>query len=752
MAPPQAKSGNMDATQPGPKRLGRYDLLQPLASGLAAKTYKAFDRISGRTVALKVIPADVLKRYDARTIARFQSDVHAASSLKHPGIVSVYGYGEESGFAYVATEDAEGWSLRERLQLPAKEAVALVVQLLEILDYAHNRGIIHGDIRPSNLVLTAGGLRISGFGMSALGAPTRNYMAPEQFLGLPVDSRSDIFAAGVVFYELLTGVNPFAGDPETLADRVCRQPEPRPSVMNSKVVSAFDNVCVKSLAKDPQQRYVTARAFSEATRDAFQVAHGSRPSNVISNETVVEATLGDKDSIAEPATAPEPQVTAVSVIPAPRWDADILRAIEKQLAVFVGPLAKIIVTKAAKKTGDLDRLYAIIGANLDHGDRQAFLQLRQELPPTRNESRIQKPVELRTSAAASASPGKREVRVEPAVAPQPLPQPETSSAATPAQKPEPSVTGLEADTLPAAQPALIPKRAGEAPRSPTPAAKEGRSLRILGRKNSGVARLEDMLGKQPEDLAGYLKDRPPQVEEVVHAFVAAVEALIAAHAANPKIEPLTPHSIGFDAMGKATIRKQVGGTHGSGGLGSNPRYAAPELFAEKAFDPERAGASPHIYALGLIFYELILGRDLFAKTFAAQRTDLDWMRWHAALDVKAPPAKSLVPGCPAELSDLLESMMEKHADKRAGDLQEILSILRSVAQRANKTILLQMPSAKPQPETAAEAHVAPAENNRSVLLLVVVIIALAVAAAVIGFWQNPEAWRELISRLHQFFP
>ena len=196
------------------------------------------------------------------------------------------------------------------------------------------------------------------------------------------------------------------------------------------------------------------------------------------------------------------------------------------------------------------------------------------------------------------------------------------------------------------------------------------------------------MGKQPPTLAAYLQDETPELDRVVSAFVSTVRALIAVNEEKGRSEALIPQNIHFDQVGKATIQAPPSSSAQVTTVMSNPRYAAPEMFSEKAAAGDSSTNAANVYALGVMFYEILLGRKVFEHNFPDQKNDIDWMRWHADLESKAPPLKTLLPDCPAALSDLLESMMDKHVEKRPSDLNEILGRLRSVAQRANKTVVL----------------------------------------------------------------
>jgi len=748
----------MDGSRPHPERIGQYEIVETLRLGSMWRTYKGVDPILRRSVALKAVSKELLSSRDLAGVARLQNEARAATSLKHPGVVRVFGYDEDAGLAFIVMEYVEGRSLKEGFQAPVGDAAALIVQLLEALSYAHDQGVVHRALKPSNLMLTREGqLRIADFGVPRIDTSTTNYMSPEQFIRAQVDRRSDIFSAGVIFYELLTGVNPFAGPAQDLINRVCNDKEGPPSEINSKVPSGFDPVCAKALAKVVSDRYLTARAFCDAVRGAFEAAFGTAPSKLISPETVIAGTAQpDDQSAAGPGSEPAGLSGGGS-----RWDDRTLQEVEKRLAAFIGPVAGVIVQKAASTATDLNQIYTLAAQSLEREEeRRAFLSGRLATVP----SPAPRPPEVslqipKQDLTVKAMPIGRDLTSEPKPAPKPPPpaepspaRPDLKSGPRPAFQPE-----AKASAEPGPKPSLesTPKPEPKAEVKPRPAPPQSPLPEITDR-------LEELLGKQPETLAGYLKDSPAQVETVIHAFAATVEALAAAYAASAKIEPLTPQSISFDRMGKATIRAARPVTHGTGGVVNNPRYAAPEVFAEKG-SAESTTAGADVYALGAMFYEILLGRTLFNKSFAEQQSDLDWLSWHAELEKKAPPLKSLLPDCPAALSDLLESMMEKHAEKRTKDVQAILQHLRSVAQRANRTVVLPRPTPAPvrmaastkQPMAVAAAKPAGAtpsvrkKKSSSKGLVLFLLFLLVLTTGGILVWQNPDLYRELITRFHQ---
>ncbi|MGC2194506.1 MAG: protein kinase [Terriglobales bacterium] len=740
-----------------PERLAQYDIVEALAQGHSGWVfYKGFDPILRRNATLRAIPKHLLENYGAPMIARLQNEVGAAARLHHPGIVGVYDYGEDSDWAFIATEYVEASCLKERSRISLADAVSLIVQVLGVLDFAHSQGVVHRDIKPSNLLITEKGtIRIANFGVAELNAGTPGYMSPEQLTGSPVDRRSDLFSAGVVLYELLAGVSPFAGPPENLVQRVCNEKERPPSEINPELPRGFDLVCAKALAKTAHERYPSARLFSEGVRDAFENSFASPPGRTISHETVLTATLPRNQVEPAPAAAPPRRdgLKVSSPAPASRWDEATLRTVEKQLAEFLGPLARIVVKEAASKAADLERLYALAAESLKKGDeRRAFLEQRTGTTQSTAQSAASKTPSQGGNKAKPVTPDPTQRAVAPEVPPTPkpvsIPKPLVPPKPAPAAKVElnpgskipfkpeaPPVAIPEAK--PVAQPGMVAKpqaKPDSMPRPvPVPAAPDV------------AARIEGLIGKQPDTLAGYLHDDPSQLEEVIHAFVASVQALIAMHSTDGRKDALTPQSICFDRLGKATIQSlQPNVTRGTSSGAGNPRYAAPEIFAEKSSGADSMPGA-HVYALGVMFYEILLGRRLFGKTFADQRTDLDWLRWHADLESRAPQLKSLLPDYPVALSDLVESMMEKRAEKRPADLESILSRLRGIAQRANKTIVLGKTAAKSvAPKPASKGSSTPRKKSRAGLVAMLLFI-LVLAGGGFFLWQNPDYFRTVIA-------
>src|SRR5688572_9004783 len=221
------------------EHLGKYQITEVIGRGAMGVVYKAFDPNIRRTVAIKTVRLESVDEGRAHSmLARFKNEAQAGGRLSHPGIVAIHEYGEENGLAHIAMEYIEGNSLREYLSRGTRfgegDVVSIMAQLLEALAYAHEQGVWHRDIKPANLIVMRNGkLKIADFGIARIESSnltlvgavmgTPGYMAPEQYTGVQVDWRVDIFSAGVVLYELLTGVKPFAGRVEAVAYKVCHE-------------------------------------------------------------------------------------------------------------------------------------------------------------------------------------------------------------------------------------------------------------------------------------------------------------------------------------------------------------------------------------------------------------------------------------------------------------------------------------------------------------------------------------------------
>ena len=292
-ASPAGSAGQSNPPHPPathPAKVGRYEIQGELGHGAMGHVYRAFDPNIGRNVALKVIPIDST---DPEMAARFRREAQAAGVLSHPNIVTIYDAGSDGGYLYIAMELVEGETLQKMLlrgALPLEQAIAITEQTGAALDHAHQRGIIHRDIKPANIMVQRGQVKVTDFGVAKTGAAgltsaglvlgTPSYLAPEVVKGDAVSARSDLFSLGVVLYEMLTGVRPFAGDTlTTVIYRILSEtPEP-PAEMIASLPAGFNDVVLKALAKNPQGRYGSgAEIIADVRRHGLQeVADAQHP-------------------------------------------------------------------------------------------------------------------------------------------------------------------------------------------------------------------------------------------------------------------------------------------------------------------------------------------------------------------------------------------------------------------------------------------------------------------------------------------
>ncbi len=263
-------------------KYGRYEIVSELGSGTMGVVYKAHDPQIDRPVALKVLRPDRVVSQDF--VARFLREAKAIGRISHPNIVTVYDVGQDHGTIYIAMEYLEGRPLNEVMKnqtLPAIEAMKLCTQVAEALHYAHNKGITHRDIKPSNIILTPDNrTKLTDFGIARIEDPeaaqmtqagdilgTPVYMAPEQVLGQQADGRTDLYALGVILYEMLVGKRPFGGGNIAAIFRsITHDPPQDPMHAGAVDNRRLADLILKSLAKDRDLRFQSGAAMADALK------------------------------------------------------------------------------------------------------------------------------------------------------------------------------------------------------------------------------------------------------------------------------------------------------------------------------------------------------------------------------------------------------------------------------------------------------------------------------------------------------
>jgi eukaryotic-like serine/threonine-protein kinase len=258
-------------------QIGRYEILGTIGRGANAKVARAFDPLIGRIVAIKLFPSE-LARAEARQ--RFVQEARVVGQISHPSIVTLHDMGidEASQTPYLVMEFIEGQSLEKVLEkgsVPCARACAVAADIAEALAVAHRKGVIHGDVKPANiLIMDNGRIKLTDFGMARLasfdskdtpllGSPA--YWCPEQIMGKPQDARSDIFSLGVVLYEMVTGHRPFDADSlQGICSRIMSSTPLQPSHANSSVPAGLNDLISSCLVKDPDRRCHAAEFLAGA--------------------------------------------------------------------------------------------------------------------------------------------------------------------------------------------------------------------------------------------------------------------------------------------------------------------------------------------------------------------------------------------------------------------------------------------------------------------------------------------------------
>lgn len=317
----------------------RYEILERLGGGGMAVVYKARDTRLGRPVSIKVLRDQYTM--DADFLSRFRREAQAVASLSHPNIVSIYDVGRDGDVHYLVMEYVEGETLKTKIArerpLPPAVAVDITLQILEALEHAHRRRVIHRDIKPHNIMITRDGLvKVTDFGVARADGGTivhtgaivgsAHYFSPEQARGGHVDARSDLYSLGVVLFEMLSGRLPFDGEnPLSVALKHVQERPPSARTLQPSVPPALDRIVARALAKDPARRYASVAEFradlrawqrsdpapllpAAAVAEAAgtrEEAGGSEEDTFVVRDRLLDEALGEEESPEEAEAPPE---------------------------------------------------------------------------------------------------------------------------------------------------------------------------------------------------------------------------------------------------------------------------------------------------------------------------------------------------------------------------------------------------------------------------------------------------------------
>jgi serine/threonine-protein kinase len=340
-----------------PLRIGRYDVSAELGRGATSIVYQGVDPADQRVVAIKTLQrsGDADDGEADSILQRFRNEARTIGRLRHPGIVAVDEFGEDGLHSWIAMEYVDGCNLDDVLQrtplLGQDRALALMDELLDALGCVHREGICHRDVKPANIMMTAGGrVKLTDFGVarlrdlgltrvsSIIGTPA--FMAPEQFTGGALDHRADLFACGVLLFLLLSGRRPFSGAPAAVMHQILNEEPPLLSAASGRSVGrAFDEVVARALAKRPEDRFASADDMRDALRAA--AAHAAEATLA----TVVATMVQD---------AGHPWASLADVVGA--MSADARNSVDTARAYPAGLMAPLDLKGARRQVALVDAL------------------------------------------------------------------------------------------------------------------------------------------------------------------------------------------------------------------------------------------------------------------------------------------------------------------------------------------------------------------------------------------------------------
>jgi len=371
--------------------IGDYKIISVIGLGGMGKVFKVRNLLSDRIEAMKVLLPGTDPRADV--VERFLREIKVVAALEHPGIASLRTALRVNDQILMIMEYVEGTSLHSRMlqgTIDTPRAVRFIQQVLGALAYAHSRGVVHRDIKPSNILVAPDDkVKLTDFGIASRSGDPRLtgegvalgslfYMSPEQMKAEAVDARSDLYSVGVTLYEMVTGQPPVQGTSFYSILKAHMEAKPRPATeLAPHLPPELSRIISKSLEKRPEARFQSAGEFHAAlSRVTFESASSSDAARILRDVPAADAptaTLRIEVPASDEATPtpPVPQTSTASK----SWDPVVLENARKSLAVFVGPMAKFLVNRAAKNARNVAELYQALASEIaSSSDREQFLR------------------------------------------------------------------------------------------------------------------------------------------------------------------------------------------------------------------------------------------------------------------------------------------------------------------------------------------------------------------------------------------
>jgi serine/threonine protein kinase len=370
--------------------IGDYQIVSLIGQGGMGKVFKVRNLISDRTEAMKVLLPDLDPRHEL--VERFLREIKLVAGLEHPNIASLRTALRAGNQLLMIMEFVEGHSLNELLAIrrfDEARAVHITNQVLNALAHAHRLGVVHRDVKPSNILVGSGDrVKLTDFGIaSRTGDPKLTaagtaigslyYMSPEQMKAEPIDARSDLYSVGATLYEMITGIRPVPGESFYSILRAHAETRPKPMIhLVPGIAPGLSRVVERSLEKAPASRFQSAEEFQTALRGLDSAQRTAD----------LEETAPEPPLVFRPPTNPNrtpssntPPSGATPKAPSETgsklWDPVVLETARKNLAVYIGPMAKVLVSRAAKTARNTEELYRALAAEISTPtDREKFLR------------------------------------------------------------------------------------------------------------------------------------------------------------------------------------------------------------------------------------------------------------------------------------------------------------------------------------------------------------------------------------------